>query len=610
MKENFIISGIHVGEHSFVPSELIKEFETRGVQNTSFLTIRMHEDPIDEKYFYEWARWCKDHKVYFMTLFTIQRAPVGRESHVTPEIVTKMKEIAGEYFLGDLIGEIGTEYGARPRGYGRKMPDMDDMKECRDYFVSEMKKLIDIDKRVGMPYISPGEATAMLKYTYDAGGTLIVLELMPGDPEFLVSFNRGCAYTYDRDLWGTYIAQEWYGGMRNDDPIKAQRLKVAYGYTYITGSHIICLESGDEKIESYGYTFEADHPICKGYRDAVQQYERFIRQNPRIAPEPERRVAFVYGNLDAYSGYMGTAVWEQYDRPEWSWGPAEWSWRITEDIHHGRSWQDVENYGEEELSHAPAYGQYDVVPADAPVEKLAMYDTLIFVGWNTMTAEIWENLKQFVSGGGHLFMMAAHLNTNTKRDGKYLPLNGGKTSDFLGFDVKETKKVNLGVKITKNSLRQGVRFPLMANGSGDPIMAGGMFNAVDVDITSAQETGYWNDSFDDEGEKHSALLENKYGKGVVSVLTCADYPGHNAIYPLYRMIVRELITASHRNCDVKVMAGDKLRFSVYRSEEEDMICLLNTDFSNRTDVTITAHGKTVKCLLEPCELKIEKIKRK
>jgi len=93
MKENFIISGIHVGEHSFVPSELIKEFETRGVQNTSFLTIRMHEDPIDEKYFYEWARWCKDHKVYFMTLFTIQRAPVGRESHVTPEIVTKMKEI-------------------------------------------------------------------------------------------------------------------------------------------------------------------------------------------------------------------------------------------------------------------------------------------------------------------------------------------------------------------------------------------------------------------------------------------------------------------------------------------------------------------------------------
>ena len=105
------------------------------------------------------------------------------------------------------------------------------------------------------------------------------------------------------------------------------------------------------------------------------------------------------------------------------------------------------------------------------------------------------------------------------------------------------------------------------------------------------------------------MLENKYGKGVVSVLACADYPGHNAIYPLYRMIVRELVTASHRKCDVKVMAGDKLRFSVYRGESEDMICLLNTDFTNKTDVTINAHGKCIKHTLEPCELKIEKIKR-
>ncbi|MBE6688321.1 MAG: hypothetical protein E7588_03465 [Ruminococcaceae bacterium] len=611
MKENFLVSGIHVGEHSFIPAELTKEFEARGVQNTSFLTIRTRRKRVEPEYFYQWAEWCREHKVYFMYLYTIQNALDGTESHLTPEITANVKKIAGEYFMGDQIGEVGTIYGARPRGYGPKMPVLDDMKDCRDYFLSQIKKYVDIDKKMGVPNIVPVEATAMLKYTYDAGGDIILLEMMPGDPEFLVSLNRGCAHAYGHELWGTYVAQEWYGGIRNDDPLKEKRLKVAYGYTYLSGSHIICLESGDEKVQSYGYNFESDHPVCRAYRKQFEEYESFIRKNTRIAPEPEAKVAFVYGNLDAYTGYMGTSVWEQYDRPEWSWGQAEWSWRILEDMHHARSWQDIENYGEKDFSFAPAYGLYDVIPADTPADKMAKYDTVIFVGWNSMTDEIWANLKKFVSGGGHLFITAAHFNTNTKRDGKYLPINNGKMSDFTGFDIKETYPVNLGVKFVKESLRDGVVFPVMSNGDGDPIMAGGRLNAVETDISTAQTTAIWHDSFylSDGGEIHPAVLENKYGDGVVTVLLSRDYPGQNGVYPVYRTIVRELVTASHRNCDVKVNAGDKLKFSVYRGEDKDMICLLNTDFTNPVTLTISAHGKSVEKTLEPCELAIEFINR-
>lgn len=610
MSENFIVSGIHVGEHSFVPSELIKEFETRGVQNTSFLTIRTRNEKVEPQYFYEWARWCKEHKVYFMYLYTVQAAPEGEKSQFSAETVAKIKEIAGEYFLGDQLGEVGTNYGARPRGYGRMTPELDNMQQCRDNFISEFGKLVQIDRELGMPNIVAVEATAMLKYTYDAGSTLVMLEMMPGDPEFLVSLNRGCARVNGHTQWGTYVAHEWYGGIRNDDPLKAQRMKAVYGYTYLAGSHIICLESGDEKVQSYGYTFEYDDPICRAYREQVQSYESFIRENPRIATEPEARVAFVYGNLEAYTGYMGTSVWEQYDRPEWSWGEAEWSWRILQDLHHGRSWQDIENYGDEDLSFAPAYGLYDVIPADAPAEKLSKYDTLIFVGWNSMTPEILENLKKFVANGGHLFMTAAHFNTNITRDGKFLPINDGRLSDFAGFDINGTARVNLGVKFVKNSLRDGVRFPVMSNGTGDPIMAGGVMNVAKAELTTARETAIWHDSFDfDGGERHSALLENKYGKGVVSVLMSANYPGHGAVYPIYRTIVRELITASHRSCDVKVISSDKLRFSVYRGEKQDMLCLLNTDFTNSIALTVKAHGKTVTRTLAPCELAVEKIDR-
>ncbi len=624
MKENLHISGIHIGEHSFVIPEVMSEIEKRRVKETSFLTIRTRREQVDPEYFYEWARWCRDNKVYFMYLYTIQHAPEGKESQFTPEVVAKIKEIAGEYFMGDQIGEVGTRYGACPPGYGGLMPSLDDMQECKDYFLNEFKKIIDIDTKLGMPNIVPLEATAMIKYTYEAGGTLVLLEMLPGDPEFLVSLTRGCAHAYGHDLWGTYIAHEWYGGIRNDDYLKRQRLKAAYNYTYLTGSHIICLESGDEKVTSYGSRYKQGDIICDEYMETALSYEKFIHENKRIAPEPERKVAFVYGNLDAYTGFMGQYIWEQYDKKEWCMGEAEHSWNITKDLHHARSWQDVENYGDEDLSFAPAYGLYDVIPADSPVEKMKKYDTLIFAGWNTMTDEILNKLKEFVRGGGYLFMTGAHLNTNTKRDGKFIPINDGKLTDFLGFDLGDTSDLNLGIKFCADSLKDGVKFPVAHGGYADPILAGGSFRMIEVKQTTAQETAYWHDSILDRNAKpsplathgrawtnehHPALLENKYGEGVVAVLATADYPGAGGVYPTYRAIVRELFTASHRSCDVKVISTDKLRFSVYRGESEDMICLLNTDFTNSTSLTIKAHGKEITKTLKPCELSIEKIKR-
>ncbi|MEA4823360.1 MAG: hypothetical protein VB111_04510 [Clostridiaceae bacterium] len=604
MSESFAVSGIHVGEHSFIPDKLTREFEARGVGALSFLTIRTRNQQVAPQYFYEWARWCVERRVYFMFLYTMQNAPEGKDSQFTPEVVAKIREIAGEYFLGDQIGETGTLYGARPRGYGAKMPaGMDDMQSCRDTYVRELNRYVEIDRKLGMPYIAPVEATALIRYTFDAGCTLALLEMMPGDPEFFVSLTRGCSYAFDLPLWGTYIAQEWYGGLRNDDPLKYQRMKAAYRYAYLAGSHIVCLESGDEKIESYGYVYEQEHPLCRAYRDEVEACEKRFRENPRLSAEPETRVAFVYGNLEAYTGWQGTAVWEQYDRDEWSIGPAEWSWRILEDLRHARTWQEVENYGETDLSAAPAYGLYDVIPANTPREKLARYETVIFVGWNTMTEDIWNNLRGYVVDGGHLFLTAAHLNTNSRRDGQYLPISGGKTAEFLGCDITGVNRINTGVKFLRESLREGVRYPVIPNGTGDPICAGGVMNAATLERKGAQTIALWHDDFRaPSGEEQTAIVEHAYGRGVVTLQATVDYPGANAVYPLYRTVVRELVTASHRRCDVQVIASDKLRFSVYRGEHADMLCLLNTDFSNPITVTVRAYGKTYTRTLTPTEL--------
>ena len=630
MEKNLAISGLHIGEHSFVPEKLTEEFEVRGVPDTSYLVIRTQGGQIAYEHFYEWAKWCTERKIYFMTLFGIQNPPEGKESQYTPEVISKMKEIAGEYYMGELLGEVGTNFGARPKGYGQLMKDgLTDLRDCRDYFLKEMKKYIDTGKKLGIPHIVAGEATALLFYTMESGIDIPILELLPGDPEFLVSVTRGCAYAYDTPTWGTYIAHEWYGGIRQDDFLKSQRLKIAYRYPYLSGSHIVCLESGDEMIDSMGYHYPVDHPICVQYREEMRKCEERFRNIPRIAPEPETKIAFIYGNLDAYTGYQGSNIWEQYDRDEWSMGPAEWSWRITEELRRGRSWQEVENYGDEDLSAAPAYGLYDVVPASISAEKLAKYETVIFAGWNSMTEELWNTLREYVKNGGHLFITAAHLNTNTKRDGKYMPIFDGKTAEFLGCDIVGTNRINVGIKYLRESLKEKVLYPVVRNGSADTILPAGVFTAALLDNITVDQTAVWTDCFsspavnklalqvepmhhyiDELGDNiQPAVIENAYGKGVVTFLATVDYPGHNSVYPFYRMLAREFVTASHRRCEIKVKSSDKLRFSVYKGEDKDMLCLLNTDFTNPINVTVEAYGKTYTYTVPPCELVIEYLEK-
>jgi hypothetical protein len=600
---SFAISGIHVGEHSFVPEKLTQEFEARGVDRMSFLTIRTRTEQVAPEHFYEWARWCREHRVYFMFLYTIQHAPKGRESQFTPEVAANIREIAGEYFLGDQIGETGSQYAAKPKGYaGDTMPQgMPDMRACRDTYIQWLKGFVDIDHRLGIPAV-PVEATAVIRYTFDSGCDIALLEMMPGDPEFLVSLTRGCSLAYKRPVWGTYIAQEWYGGLRNDDPLKYQRLKVAYNYAYLAGSHIVCLESGDEAIQSFGSRYESDHPFCQAYRDAAMGYERLIREQPRPAAEPTVRVAFVYGCCDGYTGWEGMSVWCQHNREEWGMNTPEWSWRILTDLRHGRTWQDVENYGDMDLSAAPGYGLYDVIPAESSPEVLAKYSHVIFVGWNSMTDEIYENLTAYVKGGGHLVMSAAHLNTNLRRDGAYLPVRDGDWSELFGCVRTGSFRLNSGVKFTRDGLYPGMRYPIIPNGQCDPILGAGFCDYARIAPGNCtQIAGFHDDFFTPTDPLTPALVENRVGDGVATLLLSQEYPGANAAWPLYRAVVRETVTVSHRECPIQVTAPDKVRFSVYEGDET-MLCLLNTDFTNPVTAAVRYKNRTLTVNLRPTEL--------
>ena len=149
-----LLYGTHVGEHSFafddVCADIREAVEERGM---NFVAIRTPREIIPEQQFYDFATYLAERGVYFFFFYTVQRffynPPHGRKSQFTPEMVARIKEIAGKYFLGDMFGEMGSVYACKSAGYyvpGIHAPmlpqDAKTMYEAKQNFVNEMRELI------------------------------------------------------------------------------------------------------------------------------------------------------------------------------------------------------------------------------------------------------------------------------------------------------------------------------------------------------------------------------------------------------------------------------------------------------------------------------------
>ena len=614
-KSDIILNGIHIGEHGFVPEKIKQEIYERAVKpGYNFVTIRTRRvEDVPQHYFIEWAQYLTDNKIYFVFLYTIQNSPKDRDSFLEKETVAQIKRIAGEYFVGDMIGETGSSFACKWPGYYRKngagrdannMPKQHtDMKEAHDGYVESVSKFIKIDHDLGVPAIVSVEATGLNKYNAEAGVTIPMLELMCGSPDQLVSSLRGVARAYDSKLWGTYVAHEWYGGMRHDDTLKRKRLELAYKYAYLAGTHAICLESGDELIESYGHRYEIDSEICEDYRRVLSDMMKYIREDARPTGGPRVKVAFVSGLHDAWGGWGGSYVWNQFEDENWGHNEAEHSWRMLSEIGVKRTWEDISNFGENDLSASPAYGMYDIIPIEADVEKLCRYDYLIFLGWNSMTDENMDKLYEYVKRGGKLLASVAHLNYSTKRSGELILPPADKLEKLFGVRFNgEIIKSNNGVKFNYESVDTDVRYPGSIDLECDPILAGGYANYAKFELVGGNETALVTDNYRKMPSLAPAVIEHRVGDGIATLVASTNYPGHPALYPLYRVIVREMLTASARSADIQVISSDRLRYAVY---EGNKMYLLNTDYDLPITVRILQkeNAKTTTLTLESLELK-------
>ena len=615
-ERDIVFSGIKLGEHSFNPENMMEEIRTRAVEaGKKFVYFRPQGSlaNISEDYILKWVKYLSDNEIYFFFGNTVQAPPEGKKCQLTKELVSKIKEVAGTYFLGDAIREPGTTYAAKARGYfkstdnsrvdpGKQKTDSEDMEEAHSYYLGVLKNFASTVREFGMPNVLTVEATALIKYAFEAGIDIPILEVMCGSPDDMLPSARGAVRAYGKDFFATLIAHEWYGGFKHSDTLKRKRLELAAKFIYMQGTGVIMLESGDEAISSYDQKHSADSEICEDYRRTFKSIGEFIKNDFRPKGGPKTKFAFISGLHDAWAGFGQSSVWNQFDRAEWGHAAPEYSWRILNELGKKRKWGDNTNYGDCDESTYPAYGTYDILPIEAPIEVMEKYDYLVFLGYNTMTDENLDKLTEYVRRGGKLLLSGAHLNYSVKRKGEFIPPNNERLEALCGVRFnKTTKCTNHGVKFALTSLEEKHLYPGTSSFVCDPLYSAGYVEYMDVEPTTAKVLAMTSDSFSGRGnEPHIAIVENPLGKGLVTFVASIDYPGAPALYPLYLDIVREMISSSARNCEIRVIAPDKLRYTVY---EGNKIYLLNTDYDLPITVKIIYDGKERTITLESLELK-------
>ncbi|MDP6438917.1 MAG: hypothetical protein QGH74_04705, partial [Candidatus Brocadiia bacterium] len=412
---------------------------------------------------------------------------------------------------------------------------------------------------------------------------MLNIESQPGDYDLLYGALRGASRAYGQKEFGAHIAIGAYAGPRAADPLWLKRWQVSLYFSYISGSAFIYPESGH-----MGST--PDKLEC---RRILREFYQFANIHARPAVGPKVRIGFVYGHLDGFPGLWNKRVWGQAGK-KWLHGPAEWGWDYIKNVHRKEEWFNPYVVGGQDFSgHLPG-GLYDVVPIEAPSKLLNRYPCLIFLGWNTMTEEIYGKLKDYVAGGGHLLMSVPHLSTHLDRAADLKLFRGGDFSDLFGVKITgKGETIVTGVKSVNDCSIPSYTIRNWAH-VGDPCFIGNMTPAR-VKLAGAQVLVGAQARHvlpKEEVAKRPLLVEHSLGKGKAFLITTWEYPGAKGMEEFVNAILMAVYageqTRSNRHLErhVRVAGSDRVRHAVYSEKGVTTVYLLNTDLDSPHPVNL------------------------
>jgi len=562
------------------------------------------------------ARYCRENRIYLVfsellhrgshDLCWAWREKVPRDRFFSKEQMDEIIDAAGEYYFGRVtIGEIGgVLYWPKAYTIGRRaenwenLPPCETMAEAQAAYIAYVKKWLDYERsELGKGPLMNVDSSLVFKYHAMAGLDILCLEAMPGDPHLMHAAIRGAARAFGKP-WGAHVAMQCYGGMCFDT-LYRKRWRTSLYFSFIAGADFIYPESGHYTYANVarGQRFGFHSRQMKSIRRDLRELWQFARIHRRPAGGPKVALGVVHGNHDGTPGLWNRYAWGQYHHEKWLEGPPERGWRFVDKFHRKEDWPKETVQGDEDFSGNPPYGQYDVVPIEAPIETLRHYSCLVFLGWNTMTPEIYEKLKAYVAGGGHLLMFLPHLSTHTDRADDLRLFRDGDFTDLFGVRVTGRYEKDVrGVKCLADASIRSWRLPLWRINTDPRFM--GNFTPAKVKVTTAKVLSGWSDFYhvtEAELRRKPMLVENRLGKGRAYLVTACEYPADEGLGRLTGDLIRVVLQGEQG--DIRLLGPDRVRYAVYEDTPPPdrrkcrVVYLLNTDPDCNALVRLWVRGR-------------------
>lgn len=384
-----------------------------------------------------WYDWAKKNRVRVMTIY----------GHQGGKDTKRLKEIWGDLYLGNNIGEYAGFLYQDEKSYFKSWPKCKDLKEAHEWLVGsmlaapkkgQMNRLADERE----PYVFSTSGSPLACYELDGGIDYICNEMYAvgcGNLAYATAEARGAAKRRGIDWWSAWLAHEWqtcWPRVPYCVPQKFDSLEVGLKQMWVMGTSMMVLESGSQGTQAHPYT-PADaemenfaspketynDPTPRRYREEMKEFYQWTKANKRAEGMPEVPAALALGN---YDGYVGM-TWDTFSifgqhhlavsNRNWRVGAPEFTWEAMMELFYPRPVDAMKPYANGWLGGSP-YGQVDVVNIDDSLksEQLSSYRVVAFGGWNTMTEKIAATLREYVANGGQVVLSVPQLSSRIDRE--------------------------------------------------------------------------------------------------------------------------------------------------------------------------------------------------
>ncbi len=562
-------------------------------------------------------------------------------------------------FLGINIGEIFSfdiETDIKPEFREEKIriDDGINLKTIADRFSSQVSSYFIDRKNTGWKRFLITSASFHLDFEIAAANSPVIPHIEGfafANLNFGMSLCRGIYKQYKLPLWGEYLAHEHYAFLPYSSKYRFKTLEAAFFLSYMNGSKITVLESGNwwqqsdhikdtpmhecPKIdlgsisnnipEAYSHLvpearrhyhkINYNSDACRKYRRYLSDFYDFVKANGTPEGQPEINMAALKGRYDFCSQRFSAnqAIASAYkiaeQNPFWYEGQPERSWEIFRNTFYPLN-NILGQYNNLYLSGSP-YGLTDIISFSGGIpdlELLKKYRALVFTGWNSASEQQYELLKKYVYEGGTLFAAIPHFSKNLNRN--YVSyatdelINHGDLTELCGVKVKK-RGVQLYWVLASEDNRLGLarheRFGPFCSHMGELEITGNPHVAV----------------VHDESFK-PFLLINNYGKGKVYFLNSWEYPGaldinlapgadrasKGLVGEIYKAIANESRGTVYISDDGRLpgINCEYIAFSYFPASKT--ICLLNIDYNRERRFFIHHNGKQEPITLKAGEFRL------